>query len=98
MPRSSARPRSSTRRLRKPRNTMCHAPQRLLFSPRPTACSTTWRSLATRRRNCVYRKAWMLIQFARNYEILGDTSKQFARVKEAYDLLAGLVAEKPDDK
>ena len=25
-----------------------------------------------------YRKAWMLIQFARNYAILGDTSKQFA--------------------
>jgi tetratricopeptide (TPR) repeat protein len=45
-----------------------------------------------------YRKAWMLIQFARNYQILGDTGKQFERANEAYDLLAGLAAEKPDDK
>jgi len=44
-----------------------------------------------------YRKAWMLIQFARNYEILGDTSKQFARINEARRLLAGLAAEKTDD-
>src|SRR5262249_15109982 len=44
-----------------------------------------------------YRKAWMLIQFARNYAILGDTGKQFARANEAYRLLAGLAAEKPDD-
>jgi tetratricopeptide (TPR) repeat protein len=45
-----------------------------------------------------YRKAWMLIQFARNYQILGDTGKQFERANQAYDLLAGLAAEKPDDK
>ena len=45
-----------------------------------------------------YRKAWMLIQFARNYQILGDTGKQFERATEAYALLAGLAAEKPDDK
>jgi tetratricopeptide (TPR) repeat protein len=45
-----------------------------------------------------YRKAWMLIQFARNYQILGDTGRQFERANEAYDLLAGLAAEKPDDK
>ena len=44
-----------------------------------------------------YRKAWMLIQFARNYAILGDTGKQFERANEAYRLLAGLAAEKPDD-
>jgi tetratricopeptide (TPR) repeat protein len=43
-----------------------------------------------------YRKAWMLIQFARNYEILGDTSKQLARANEARRLLVGLAAEKPD--
>jgi tetratricopeptide (TPR) repeat protein len=42
-----------------------------------------------------YRKAWMLIQFARNYAILGDTAKQFARANEALDLLASLAAEKP---
>src|SRR6516165_5571758 len=42
-----------------------------------------------------YRKAWMLIQFARNYAILGDTAKQFARTNEALDLLASLAAEKP---
>ena len=44
-----------------------------------------------------YRKAWMLIQFARNYAILGDTSKQLARANEARRLLVGLAAEKPDD-
>jgi tetratricopeptide (TPR) repeat protein len=44
-----------------------------------------------------YRKAWMLIQFARNYEILGDTGRQFARANEAQRLLAGLAAEKTDD-
>src|SRR6516164_2895379 len=44
-----------------------------------------------------YQKAWMLIQFARNYAILGDTSKQFANANEAHHLLAGLAAEKPDD-
>jgi tetratricopeptide (TPR) repeat protein len=44
-----------------------------------------------------YRKAWMLIQFARNYEILGDTGKQFARALEAQRLLADLAAGKPID-
>ena len=44
-----------------------------------------------------FRKAWMLIQFARNYEILGDTGKQLARATEALRLLSGLAAEKPDD-
>jgi tetratricopeptide (TPR) repeat protein len=43
-----------------------------------------------------YRKAWMLIQFARNYAILGDSVKQFARADEAYRLLAGLAGERPD--
>jgi tetratricopeptide (TPR) repeat protein len=44
-----------------------------------------------------FQRAWMLIQFANNYAILGDTSKQLARAKEAHRLLAGLVAEKPDE-
>jgi len=44
-----------------------------------------------------YRKAWMLIQFARNYEILGDTGKQLARANEAHRLLAELASEKPDE-
>ena len=44
-----------------------------------------------------YRKASMLIEFARNYEVLGDTGKQLARASEAHRLLAGLAAEKPDD-
>ena len=39
----------------------------------------------------------MLIQFARNYAIVGDTGKQFANANEANRLLAGLAAEKPDD-
>jgi tetratricopeptide (TPR) repeat protein len=44
-----------------------------------------------------YRKAWMLIQFARNYAILGDTGKRRERATEAHRLLAGLAAGKPDD-
>ena len=44
-----------------------------------------------------YRKAWMLIQFARNYAILGDTGKQRERAREALRLLTGLAAKKPDD-
>ena len=44
-----------------------------------------------------YRKAWMLIQFARNYAILGDTGKERAHAEEAYHLLAGLAAANPDD-
>jgi tetratricopeptide (TPR) repeat protein len=44
-----------------------------------------------------YRKAWMLIQFARSYEVLGDTSEQLARAEEAYRLLSALAAEQPDD-
>jgi tetratricopeptide (TPR) repeat protein len=43
------------------------------------------------------RKAWMLIQFARNYAILGDTGKQLARATEARRLLAGLAAEEPHE-
>src|SRR5262249_61257855 len=43
------------------------------------------------------QRAWMLIEFARNYEILGDTGKQFARVTEAHRLFAALAAERPDD-
>jgi tetratricopeptide (TPR) repeat protein len=42
-----------------------------------------------------YRKASMLIQFARNYAILGDTGKQLARAIEAHRLLAELATEKP---
>jgi tetratricopeptide (TPR) repeat protein len=44
-----------------------------------------------------YQKAWMLIQFARNYAILGDTTKQKQRADEAQRLMAELAAEMPDD-
>lgn len=44
-----------------------------------------------------YRKAWMLIAFARNYEALGQTDKQLQRATEAQRLLAGLAAEMPED-
>ena len=44
-----------------------------------------------------YRKAWMLIQFTRNYAVLGDTGKQRDRAMEALSLLGGLAAEKPND-
>jgi tetratricopeptide (TPR) repeat protein len=42
-----------------------------------------------------YRKAWMLIQFARNYQILGNSDKQRARANEAHHLLSDLAAEEP---
>jgi tetratricopeptide (TPR) repeat protein len=44
-----------------------------------------------------YEKAWMLIQFARSYVVLGDTGRQLAHAKEAYGLLAGLAARVSDD-
>jgi tetratricopeptide (TPR) repeat protein len=44
-----------------------------------------------------YQKAWMLIQFARNYAILGDTGKERAHAEEAHSLLAKLAAAKPND-
>jgi len=44
-----------------------------------------------------YQKAWMLIEFARNYEILGDTGKERSLAEEAFRLLAGLAAAKPND-
>ena len=36
-----------------------------------------------------YHKAWMLIEFARNYGVVGDTAKEQARAFEADRLLAG---------
>jgi tetratricopeptide (TPR) repeat protein len=44
-----------------------------------------------------YQKAWMLIEFAHSYAVLGDTRRQFDRATEAYRLLAGLAAQAPDD-
>jgi tetratricopeptide (TPR) repeat protein len=44
-----------------------------------------------------YRKAWMLLQFARNYQILDEPDKQYARVADAHRLLAALGAERPHD-
>jgi tetratricopeptide (TPR) repeat protein len=44
-----------------------------------------------------YRRAWMLIEFARNYGVVGDTARQQARGFEADRLLAGLAEEKPND-
>jgi tetratricopeptide (TPR) repeat protein len=43
------------------------------------------------------QKAWMLIQFARNYEILGDTSKQRQRAEEAHRIMAALAPKHLDD-
>ena len=40
-----------------------------------------------------YRKAWMLIEFARNYEILGDTTKQRERSADAHRIMQRLVAD-----
>src|SRR5262249_52497929 len=36
------------------------------------------------------QKAWMLIQFAHNYAILGDTTRQGERAEEAYRIMASL--------
>jgi tetratricopeptide (TPR) repeat protein len=44
-----------------------------------------------------YQKAWMLIEFARNYAILGDTGQERAHAAEAFRLLSGLAAAKPND-
>jgi tetratricopeptide (TPR) repeat protein len=44
-----------------------------------------------------HRKAWMLIQFARNYKVLGDTAKWYENSEKAFQLLAGLFQEYPDD-
>jgi tetratricopeptide (TPR) repeat protein len=44
-----------------------------------------------------YRKAWMLIHFARNYEVLGQSDQQRDRATEALVLLTALAAEKPGD-
>jgi tetratricopeptide (TPR) repeat protein len=40
-----------------------------------------------------YRKAWMMIEFARDYAALGNTGAQRARVNEAHQLMQGLAAE-----
>jgi tetratricopeptide (TPR) repeat protein len=44
-----------------------------------------------------YRKAWMLVHFARNYEVLGQSDQQRARATDALSLLAALTTEKPGD-
>jgi tetratricopeptide (TPR) repeat protein len=44
-----------------------------------------------------YQKAWMLIQFARNYAVLGDTGKWKERALEARELFAGLTDGSPDE-
>jgi hypothetical protein len=44
-----------------------------------------------------YQKALMLIQFARNYAMLGDTSRESADAEVAHRLLAALAEATPDD-
>jgi tetratricopeptide (TPR) repeat protein len=44
-----------------------------------------------------YRKAWMLIEFARSYAVVGDTVKEEARALEARGLVAGLATARPKD-
>lgn len=43
------------------------------------------------------QKAWMLIEFARNYEALGDTAHQRARVEEAHRIMAALAETSSED-
>lgn len=44
------------------------------------------------------QKAWMLIQFSRNYAVLGDTTKWRERAGEAHRIMTALGAGKPDDQ
>jgi tetratricopeptide (TPR) repeat protein len=44
-----------------------------------------------------YRKAWMLIEFAHNYEMLGNTQYQLARAETAHRFMIGLAAEDPNN-
>ena len=44
-----------------------------------------------------YQKAWMLIQFARNYATLGDTEKWKERALEAHRLFDDLMHESPQE-
>lgn len=43
------------------------------------------------------QKAWMLIEFARNYEIVGDTARQRQKAEEAHEILASLSVGKNSD-
>jgi tetratricopeptide (TPR) repeat protein len=43
------------------------------------------------------QKAWMLIEFARNYEILGDTTKQRERAEEAHRITMTLAVDSGDE-
>lgn len=42
-----------------------------------------------------YRRAWMMIEFARDYAVLGNTSAQRARVSDAHHVMHELVSENP---
>jgi tetratricopeptide (TPR) repeat protein len=44
------------------------------------------------------QKAWMLIEFARNYEVLGDVTKRRERAEEAHRIMAALAADPGADK
>ena len=44
------------------------------------------------------QKAWMLIEFARNYAILGDTTKQLQRADEAHRIMAALANASGSDQ
>ncbi len=44
-----------------------------------------------------YQKAWMLIQFARNYGVVGDTANWRRRALAANQIFAGLATESPDE-
>ncbi|ODS02974.1 hypothetical protein AUC71_12330 [Methyloceanibacter marginalis] len=44
-----------------------------------------------------FQKAWMLIQFARNYEALGDTTKQNTRSDAALEIMTNLAPSAPDN-
>ena len=90
--------RSSTRPWPRPRHTACRAPRRSPCSPRPRICSTTWRELGRPTPELRYQKAWMLIQFARNYAVLGDTRQmEGASAGGAASFSQGCSTRRPDE-
>src|SRR5207253_3208588 len=44
-----------------------------------------------------YRTAWMLIEFARDYEMLGNTKYQLALAEAAHGFMIGLAEENPNN-
>ena len=85
---SNARPRSSTKPWRKPKDTTCRAARRWRCSPSAEGLFDDMARYGRPTPELRYRKAWMLIQFARNYAILGE-HRQAVRTRKRGVSVAG---------